>query len=122
MLAAAAALLFASTRLATADETSPQAAPTPTAVAAPTPVVPAAGAGCTGSSGKAGYERFWDWLTYRPLERAGCCWCHHCNGCCYPPLYAFFPCLGTGTHWATTGYVHCCNGGCQAPYAPVAAH
>jgi hypothetical protein len=40
-------------------------------------------------------HHFIEWLTYRPLGRpglAGCC--HHCQGCCRPPLYAWFPCQG----------------------------
>ena len=61
---------------------------------------------CCGDRCRGGcLHRFCEWLTYRPLTRPCLCdCCHHCTGCCYPPLYTFFLCQG-------------CNG-----YPPAMAH
>jgi hypothetical protein len=41
--------------------------------------------------------RIWQWLTYRPLSRPGCCGCHKaCNPCGLPHLYIFFLCDQNG--------------------------
>jgi hypothetical protein len=54
-------------------------------------------------------ERLWNWLTYRPLSRPGCCGCcKPCEPCGMPPLYIFFLC---------DRYGHC---GCTGPAATVA--
>jgi hypothetical protein len=73
------------------------ARPAPAALAAnaqplvPAPAGPQCASCCKSHSCHPKCQRFLEWLTYRPLERAGCC-CHLKPACCTPPLYTFFPC------------------------------
>lgn len=82
--------------------------------------VPSAGAACGVPQAPSSHCRhFWEWLTYQPLQRVGCCGdCHHCCGCCNPPLYTYFLCDGTGCGCGgAASYVPadqpggCCHGG-----------
>ncbi len=48
--------------------------------------------------------RFWDWLSYQPVQRP----CHACKGkpmpCCPPPLYTYFPCVNHNGQCPMGGY------------------
>ena len=74
---------------------------------------------CCGERCRGGcLHRFCEWLTYKPLTRPclGDC-CHHCCGCCYPPLYTFFLCQGCNGQGP---YGHGpCGCGAPAPIGPV---
>jgi hypothetical protein len=76
------------------------------------------GPACCGEHCRGGcLHRFCEWLTYKPLTRPclGDC-CHHCCGCCYPPLYTFFLCQGCNRGPYGPGPCGC---GAPAPLGPV---
>jgi len=85
----------------TTESTPPQsAAPATTPESTPpqaTAPVESDAARCA-EQGRPGHvRRLWQWLTYHPQARPGICGCcHHCVPYCHAPLYAFFPCYGSG--------------------------
>ena len=79
---------------------------------------------CCGDRCRGGcLHRFCEWLTYRPLTRPCLCdCCHHCTGCCYPPLYTFFLCQHcNGYPPAMAHGGPACTCGAPVPNPPAAA-
>ena len=89
------AIGLSATLVRAADDHAPSASQNDSTGLTAAPAIPAE-APCTSEycchrDHGGGIGRFWAWLTYQPLHRWGCCHCC-CESCCFPPLYAYFPC------------------------------
>jgi hypothetical protein len=75
----------------TAPATLPARAATAPApkVTTPAPMTPCCECCGTMTCHGAWRERFWAWLCYQPIQRAGCCPCAT-SPCCHPSLYLYF--------------------------------